>query len=245
MSQHEPVSWRFWLYQPYKWLVFLPLMLVNSIVYAVLAALFAIFVSPRAGSLWGMVWARITCWLTPVRLKVQGKENITPGQSYVVAANHQTGFDIFILYGYLGIDFKWIMKKELRRIPFIGYASEKVGHIFIDRSSPRAALNTLQEAKRKLEGGASVVIFPEGTRSKGPQMHPFKRGAFKLAFELDLPILPVTIVDSWRIKREGFFNIMPGKAALIVHPPINIRDYKERPGQLSEVTQQIIEKSTL
>jgi 1-acyl-sn-glycerol-3-phosphate acyltransferase len=245
MSRYEPVSWWFWLYQPYKWLVFLPLMLVNSIVCALLAALFAIFVSPRAGSFWGMAWARITCWLTPIRLEVQGKENIRPGQSYVVAANHQTGFDIFILYGYLGIDFKWIMKKELRRIPFIGYASEKVGHIFIDRSSPRAALKTLQEAKRKLEGGSSVVIFPEGTRSKEAQMHPFKRGAFKLAFELDLPILPVTIVDSWRIKRDGFFNIVPGKAALIVHPSINICDYKDRPGLLSEVTQQIIEKSTL
>jgi 1-acyl-sn-glycerol-3-phosphate acyltransferase len=245
MSRYEPVSWWFWLYQPYKWLVFLPLMLVNSIVCALLAALFAIFISPRAGSFWGMAWARITCWLTPIRLEVQGKENIRPGQSYVVAANHQTGFDIFILYGYLGIDFKWIMKKELRRIPFIGYASEKVGHIFIDRSSPRAALKTLQEAKRKLEGGSSVVIFPEGTRSKEAQMHPFKRGAFKLAFELDLPILPVTIVDSWRIKRDGFFNIVPGKAALIVHPSINICDYKDRPGLLSEVTQQIIEKSTL
>ena len=245
MSQNEPISWWYWLYQPYKWLVFVPLMLVNSIVCAVFAALFAIFISPRAGSFWGMAWARITCWLTPVLLKVQGKENIDPKQSYVIAANHQTGFDIFMLYGYLGVDFKWIMKKELRKIPFIGYASEKVGHIFIDRSSPRAAIRSLEEAKRKLVGGSSVVIFPEGTRSQGPLMHPFKRGAFKLALELELPLLPVTIVDSWRIKRKGFFNIVPGRAGLIVHPPLEMEDFNDSLGQLAEITQQTIDKKEL
>ncbi len=218
----------------------MPLMLVISIVCALLAALFAILISPRAGSFWGMMWAKITCWFTPVIVKVRGYENIEPGRSYVVAVNHQSLFDIFILYAYLGIDFRWIMKKELRKVPFIGYASEKVGHIFLDRSSPRAAIQSLNQAKRKLADGSSVVIFPEGTRSRSADMRPFKRGAFKLAFELELPILPVTLVGSWRIERKGFFNIVPARTAMIIHPPLDTCTYKERLADLIEDTHSII-----
>jgi len=159
----------------------------------------------------------------------------------VVVANHQTGFDIFLLYAHLDIEFKWIMKKELRRLPFIGYASEKVGHIFIDRSSPRAAIRCLDEARRKLTGGSSVLIFPEGTRSGTFEMRPFKRGAFKLALELDLPILPVTIVNSWQIKRRGFLNIVPGRAALVIHPPVKTCDYSGNPVGLMKTIREIIE----
>ncbi len=233
------------MYQPYKWLIYLPLMLVNSIVCAILAALFAIVVSPRAGSFWGMMWAKITCWLTPVKVKVQGRENIDPELSYVVAVNHQSLFDIFILYAHLGIDFRWIMKKELRKVPFIGYASEKVGHIFLDRSSPRAAIESLNQAKRKLADGSSVVIFPEGTRSRSRQMRPFKRGAFKLAFELELPILPVTLVGSWHIIRKGFFNIVPARTQLIIHPPLDTCAYRGRPAELVEDTRNIIAKGAM
>jgi len=241
MSNKKPFTFWLWAYQLYKWPVYLPLMIVNSVINATFAALFSIVVSPRAGSFWGMMWAKITCWLTPVITKVHGRSNVVPNQSYVIVANHQTGFDIFLLYAHLGIDFKWMMKKELRRIPFIGYASEKVGHIFIDRSSPRAAILSLEEAKRKLTGGSSVLIFPEGTRSKSGQMRPFKRGAFKLALELELPVLPVTIVNSWQIKRRGFLNIVPGRAALVFHPPVKTCDYVGRPLDLMNITRDIIE----
>jgi 1-acyl-sn-glycerol-3-phosphate acyltransferase len=241
MSKNKSVSFLVWLYQLYKWPVYMPLMLVNSIVCATLAALFAIVVSPRAGSFWGMMWAKITCWLTPVFVKVHGRENFVKGQSYVVVANHQSGFDIFLLYAHLGVDFKWIMKKELRKVPFIGYASEKVGHIFIDRSSPRAAIHSLEEAQRKLAGGASVVMFPEGTRSGKETMRPFKRGAFKLAQELRLPVLPVTIVNSWRIKRNGFLNIVPGRAALVIHAPIDTCNYENETEKLVKTAREAIQ----
>lgn len=241
MSTKKPFTIWLWLYQLYKWPVYLPLMLVNSIVNAILAALFSIIISPLAGSFWGMMWAKITCWITPVRTRVHGRENVVPNQSYVIVANHQTGFDIFLLYAHLGIDFKWVMKKELRKLPFIGYASEKVGHIFIDRSSPRASVLSLEEAKRKLTGGSSVLMFPEGTRSGTFEMRPFKRGAFKLAIELELPVLPVTIVNSWQIKRRGFLNIVPGKAALVIHPPVETCNFVDNPVALMNVTKEIIE----
>ncbi len=241
MSEKKSMPWWYWIYQLYKWLVFVPLMLVNSIAFAFLATLFSIIISPRFGSFWGMVWARITCWITPVFVKVHGRENISPGQSYVVVANHQTGFDVFMLYAWLGIDFKWMMKKELRKMPFIGYASEKVGHIFIDRSTARTAVNSLQEARRKLVQGTSVVIFPEGARTWSSEMGPFKRGAFKLALELELPILPVTIVNSWKIKRRGFLNLVPGRAALVIHPSIQTLKYGDNPDKLMKITRDIIE----
>jgi 1-acyl-sn-glycerol-3-phosphate acyltransferase len=241
MSEKNSTPVWYWLYQLYKWPVYLPLMLVNSIICATLAALFAIIVSPRAGSFWGSMWAKITCWFTPVFVRVHGRENVAKGQSYVVVANHQTGFDIFLLYAHLGIDFKWVMKKELRRVPFIGYASEKVGHIFIDRTSAVSAAHSLEEAQRKLADGSSVVMFPEGTRSATSKMLPFKRGAFKLALELELPILPVTIVNSWRIKRRGFLNIVPGRAGLVIHPCVKTCDYKDDPNALMHTTREIIE----
>ncbi len=229
------------LYQPYKWLVFLPLMLVNSIICATLAATFSLAVSPRTGSFFGKMWGKITCWITPVFVFVKGKENITKNKSYVIVANHQTGWDIFMLYGFLPIDFKWIMKKELRKVPWIGYASEKVGHIFIDRSSPRAAMQSLNEAKQKLVNGTSVLIFPEGTRSGKKEMIPFKKGAFRLAFELGLDILPVTIDGSYKIKRSGFFNIIPAKAGLIIHPMIDTSKFGNNIDELMVYTRKVLE----
>lgn len=225
MQVNTTRSLKYWLYQPYKWLIFIPLMLVNSIVNATLAAAFSLLVSPRAGSFFGSLWGRITCWITPVRVFVRGKENIKEQKSYVIVANHQTGWDIFLLYGFLPVDFKWVMKKELRRVPWIGYASEKVGHIFIDRSSPRAAMQSLEEAKQKLVNGTSVLMFPEGTRSGQRTMRPFKKGAFKLAIELGLDVLPVTIVNSYKIKRPGFMNIFPAKAGLVIHPMIRTASF--------------------
>ena len=98
---NSPLSpFLYWLYQPYKWLIFIPLMLVNSIVFATLAALFSLAVSSAAGSFMGRCWARITCWITPIRVFVSGNENIKKNKSYIIVSNHQTGFDIFLLYRY-------------------------------------------------------------------------------------------------------------------------------------------------
>ena len=117
------------------------------------------------------------------------------------------------------------MKKELRKIPGLGYASATVGHIFIDRSNTRKAMESLNEARKRLTNGTSVVIFPEGTRSKSGRMLPFKRGAFKMAIDLNLPILPVTIIGTNDILPAKSLNLMPGKVKMIVHQPININNY--------------------
>jgi len=229
------------LYQPYKWLVYVPLMVLSTIIFSFLAATMAMLFSPRLGSFFGMLWAKSSGLLTPMFVKIIGKENITKNESYVIVANHQSQYDIFVLYGWLGIDFRWIMKKELRNAPFIGYASAKVGHIFIDRSSPLAALKSIDEAKKQLINGTSVVVFPEGTRSRTGKMRKFKKGAFKIAHQLELPILPVTLVGTNNIMGSGFLNVMPGKVKLIIHEPIDVKKYKDKPDELMEITRNVIE----
>ncbi len=216
------------LYQPYKWLFFLPFLTINTIFFGIVAVLVSSLINQRIGSFFGgVIWSRLNAWLTPMFVNVSGRENIEKGRSYVIVSNHQSIYDIFLVYGWLGIDIKWVMKKELGKIPGVGFGSRKVGHIFLDRSNSRVALESLNEAKRRLVNGTSVVIFPEGTRSKTGEVGPFKKGAFKLAIDLGLPILPITIRGTKDILPTGTIDLMPGKATMIVHKPVEIHQYNE------------------
>ncbi len=216
------------LYQPYKWFIFLPFLIINTLFFGVVAVLVSTFVNQRIGSYFGgVIWSRLNAFFTPMIVKVSGKENIQRSTSYVVVPNHQSYYDIFLIYGWLGIDIKWIMKKELKKVPGIGFGSQKVGHIFLDRSNSRVALQSLNEAKKKLVNGTSVVIFPEGTRSKSGQPGKFKRGAFKLAIDLGLPLLPVTVIDTRKVLPSDSVNLMPGKVKMVIHKPIDINEFSE------------------
>lgn len=216
------------LYQPYKWLFLIPFIALNTFFFGIVAVLVSSLINQRIGSYFGgVVWSRVNAFVTPMLVRVRGKENIKKGVSYVVISNHQSYYDIFLIYGWLGIDIKWIMKKELAKIPGLGFGSKKVGHIFLDRSNSRVALESLNEAKRKLVDGTSVVIFPEGTRSKTGEMGPFKKGAFKLALDLGLPILPVTISGTGKIWPADTIDIKPGRSGLLIHKPIDITNYTE------------------
>lgn len=219
----------FILYQPYKWLVFFPLLFINTLFFGVMAFVISTLVNQRVGSyIGGVIWSRVNSFLTPMLVSVNGKENIDPKQSYVVVSNHQSVYDIFLIYGWLGIDIKWMMKKELRKIPGVGFGSEKVGHIFIDRSNSKKALESINEAKKKLVNGTSVVIFPEGTRSQTGELGPFKRGAFKIAYDLNLPILPITVVNTKNIMPANSINILPGRVKMVIHEPIQLNHFSEK-----------------
>ena len=199
------------LYQPYKWLIFLPFLIINTLFFGIVAVLVSSLINQRIGSYFGgVIWSRLNAFFTPMIVKVTGRENIQKNTSYVIVPNHQSYYDIFLIYGWLGIDIKWIMKKELKKIPGIGFGSQKVGHIFLDRSNSRIALQSLNEAKKKLVNGTSVVIFPEGTRSKDGQLGNFKRGAFKLSLDIGLPLLPVTVIGTQKILPSDSVNLMPG-----------------------------------
>jgi len=229
------------LYQPYKYLVVMPVLGLVTAFSATLALVLTLFTSPRAASRFaGVSWARVLAWVTPMRVEVEGRENIDPRQSYVLVSNHQSQYDIFVLYGWLGVDFKWVMKQELRKVMGIGVACERLGHIFIDRSNHAAAIATLEAARTKIVDGTSVMFFPEGTRSTDGQLLRFKRGAFRMAIDLGLPILPLTVTGTRDVLPANTSDLMPGSARLIIHEPISIegvtaKDCQELSDRVREV----------
>jgi 1-acyl-sn-glycerol-3-phosphate acyltransferase len=242
MRERRPRPWWWWLYQPYKWLVVGPVLAISTLVFGGLAVALSPVLSPRrAGALCGVPWARINARVTPMAVAVVGQGNIDRGQSYVVVGNHTSLYDILLVYGWLGVDFRWVMKTELRKVPGLGVACERLGHIFVDRSSPRAALATLETARRRIAEGASVLFFPEGTRSPDGTLGPFKRGAFRMALDLGLPILPVTIRGTREILAPGSRDLRPGRARLVIHPPISTAGWSpDRLPELMALTRETI-----
>lgn len=211
------------LYRLYQLLIFFPLFVVVTIFVALLTSLGCMVGLSRwfaflPTRFWG--WFTIRFLFLPV--KVEGKEHLQPGQSYIFAANHQGAFDIFLLSGFLGREFKWMMKASLRKVPFVGMACEKAGYIFVDKSSRKAVAKTMDDARQRLVGGTSLAVFPEGARTFSGHMGIFRRGAFQLADELQLPVVPITI--------DGCFDVMPRTKdfhfaqwhplRLVIHPPI-------------------------
>lgn len=187
-------------------------------------------------------WGRAICFLFGVKVQFSGFENVDSSISCIVVANHQSMFDIFIIYGWLPNLFKWMMKAELRRVPFIGKACESAGHIFINRSNPVAARKSLEKAERQLKNGVSLVIFPEGTRTYDGSVGRFKKGAFRIAADLQLPILPVSISGAFACMPRSSFIVKPGVINVHFHSPIDVKPYlPEHLHNLMDVSHSVIQ----
>ena len=203
------------LYIIYQICIGFPLFLVLTILTALITILGCTLGN---GHFWGYypgkVWSQLTCLVFLLPVRVTGSKNINDSTSYVFVANHQGAFDIFLIYGFLGRNFKWMMKKSLRSLPFVGRACESAGHIFVDKSGPRKIHETIDQAFKVLQKGTSLVVFPEGRRTFTGHMGPFKKGAFQLADELQLPVVPLTI--------EGSFNILPRTGKLLSWHPMKL-----------------------
>jgi len=175
-------------------------------------------------SWWGYwppcIWSRATCALFLMRIKVYGRENIDKKQSYVFVANHQGAYDIWSIYGYLNHNFRWLMKKPLEKIFVVGRACKMSGQVFVDDSSIGGIKETIAQAEHTLKDGMSVVIFPEGSRSWDGRMIPFKRGAFMLAGEFKLPVVPITIDGSFRAMPRNTYLMRPTTIKMTIHKPI-------------------------
>ncbi len=211
------------LYYLYQLCIALPLALIVTVLIVIIIV---IGCAIGNGHFWGYypahLWARIILWLLLIPVKVEGREHLESKESYVFVANHQGAFDIFLIYGHLNRNFKWMMKHQLRQIPLIGYACEKSHQIFVDKRGPKKIKATYDKARETLKGGTSVTVFPEGSRTFTGHMGVFKKGAFALADELQLPVVPLTI--------NGSFDIMPRmrdmkfvhwhRLSLTIHQPI-------------------------
>ena len=212
------------LYIIYQIFVGLPVVVIMTIITALEVG---IGTTIGNGHFWGYYpgrwWAKIILWALLIPVKVEGREKLEKDRSYVFVANHQGIFDIFLIYGHLGRNFKWMMKKQLGSIPFLGYACRKSHQIFVDTSGPKKIKKTYDDAREILKEGYSVTVFPEGARSFTGHMGKFRKGAFALADELQLPVVPLTINGSFDIlpRTRGFVNIVNWHPMrLTIHEPI-------------------------
>ncbi len=212
------------LYRIYQVLIALPIGLSATILTAVTTTIGCSLGGKR---IWGYYPGRWWSWLL-VRLfflpvSVEGRENLNPKQSYVFCPNHQGAFDIFLVYGFLHRNFRWMLKESLRNIPLVGKACEAAGFIFIDNHSPKKIQHSYDEARKVLRGGMSMVVFPEGRRTFTGEMSPYKRGAFMLADELQLPVVPITIEGSFEVmpRTRDFHFVNWHPLRLVIHKPIS------------------------
>ncbi len=186
-------------------------------------------------------WARSILFASRIKVTVKGFSNIAPGRSYIFMSNHQSNFDIPVLLSKLTIQFRWLAKAELFKIPLFGLAMQKAGYISIDRFNRESAIESLEEAAGIIKDKASVCIFPEGTRSRDGNVGPFKKGGFVLAVDAGIPIVPVIIHGTWRIMSKKGFRIKPGNVVLEIHKPIETTDYTRKTKEdLMEKVRQII-----
>lgn len=212
-----------YLYRLYQLCVVAPIFIVASVITSLTTVLGCTLGN---GHFWGYYpgkyWSRLAIWLCLLPVKVEGRELLDKKQSYVFVANHQGAFDIFLIYGFLNRNFKWMMKKGLRKIPLVGIACEYAHHIFVDKSGPSKIRKTYDTARETLKEGMSVVVFPEGARSFTGHMGVFRRGAFMLADELQLPVVPLTINGSFNVKprMKDLFWVFWHPLKLTIHEPI-------------------------
>ena len=178
---------------------------------------------------------KISVWITDalfglsgIKRRVIGMENIDPNASYVMVLNHNSMADIITIYN-LPLVFKWVSKREVYRIPIVGRLLFAHGDIVINRASTKEAMNLVHtKGKEWLAKGASVAIFPEGTRSKDREIHNFKAGAFFLAKDAGVPILPIVLDNTDKMVRKGFFMNWSNKITIRILPPIPAEEVSKR-----------------
>lgn len=173
-------------------------------------------------------WAKLNLLTAGVRVTRSGGEKLDPEAPYIFAGNHASQYDIFVLEGYLGHNFRWMAKKELFRVFLWGAAMRAAGYISVDRSHGREALKSLAEAARRIAGGTSVVVFPEGTRTRDGSLGPFKAGAMQLAIKAGVPIVPVALRGTYAILPKGRLLVRPGRVHVSVGEPIDVSSFKQK-----------------
>ena len=189
----------------------------------------------------GRIWGRSILFVSRVKVSVKGLSNIDPSAPYIYMPNHQSNFDIPVLLGHLTVQFRWLAKVELFKIPIFGRAMRKAGYISIDRYHRESAFESLKVAAHKIKSGVSVLIFPEGTRSRDGKIRPFKKGGFVLAVDAGVPIVPVVIKGTRAIMPKGKFRVYPGHVSMVIQKPIDTSTYsRETKEALMESVRRVI-----
>jgi 1-acyl-sn-glycerol-3-phosphate acyltransferase len=167
-------------------------------------------------------WSRLILLTTGVRVHVVGLEKLDPGGTYVFVSNHQSIYDIPILFWSLPHQLRIIAKESLGNVPFLGWHLRRTGHMLVNRRRPDRT-RIFSWASRLTANGLSLIVFPEGTRSRDGHVGTFKGGSFHLALEAGLPVVPLSVVGSRHVMLKGRLATYPGNVSLVVHDPIDTR----------------------
>ncbi|HDM10665.1 MAG: 1-acyl-sn-glycerol-3-phosphate acyltransferase [Deltaproteobacteria bacterium] len=173
-------------------------------------------------------WAKAILWYCGVKVITKGLGNVDRTVPRIYMTNHQSYLDVFGLLSVLPVDFKFLMKQELMKIPLLGFAMKRAGYIGIERGDPRMAVESMKAAAERIQEGASVLIFPEGTRSEDGTLQTFKRGGFNLALRAGCEIMPIGIGGSGRLLPKGSFRVKRGTFAISVGRPIVTCKYRKK-----------------
>jgi len=190
-------------------------------------------------------WSKDNLWLSRARVEIEGLENIDRARPQIFVANHSGLHDILSLSAHLPIQFRWIAKKSLFRVPFMGWHMRRSGYIAIDRENPRDAAKSIVEAAEEIRGGINAIAFPEGTRSRTGSLGKFHSGAFSLALRTGVPLVPITLEGSYRVILPGTLQVNPGVIIRIqIARPIDLSSYvKGEKHKLMEDVFQMMDRS--
>jgi 1-acyl-sn-glycerol-3-phosphate acyltransferase len=171
------------------------------------------------------VWARSILAVSGIDVTVNGLSNVDPAKSYIYMSNHQSNVDIWVLLAHLPVQFRWLAKAELFKIPILSRSMRAAGYISINRFDKQSAFNSIDQAAEKIKEGVSVMIFPEGTRSFDGKIRSFKKGGFVLAVKSGVPVVPVIIHGTFSIMPKGSLRVKPGSVVLEIQKPIDTGGY--------------------
>lgn len=171
-------------------------------------------------------WSRDNLWLSRARVEIEGMEHLDHSRPQIFAANHSGLHDILSLAAHLPIQFRWVAKKSLFNVPFMGWHMTRSGYIPIDRDNPREAAKSIVEAARIIRGGINAIAFPEGTRSRTGDLGKFRSGAFALALRTGVPLVPISLEGSYRVIMPKTLQVNPGTIIRIkIDRPIDLSSY--------------------
>jgi 1-acyl-sn-glycerol-3-phosphate acyltransferase len=180
-------------------------------------------------------WSKTVLWFCRVRLSVSGLEHVDRSGVQIFASNHSSHFDIFALSAALPVRFGWVAKKELFKIPFLGWHMKMQGYVSVDRKHRNRAIESLNRAAEQIRNGKRIAMFPEGTRSRVGALLPFKKGLFHLCIRTGVPIVPVYIRGTYEVLKPETITIRPGSVTMYFGDPLPTSGYgPDETGRLME-----------
>jgi len=186
-------------------------------------------------------WSPGILWACGVELEVEGTASVKPGSSYVFVSNHASYLDIPLLFRAIPKNLYFVAKKEIKWVPFVGWYMAATGMIFVDRTNRSKSVESLKKAALLIKKGKSVLMFPEGTRSRHGEINTFKKGPFMLASQADIAVVPISIKGSDAVLKPGGFSIVPQKVNVCIGEPMKCADVKEIASFIEEVRKKVTE----